>query len=208
MTTEVSEAERAWLVRIIAAIEPGDDVERRHLRAGRAWAAGGADLYRRHADDVPPMHLVTYAVPWHAAGSSILLGAHRKAGLWLPPGGHVAPGEHPWDAVTRECREQLGITARAPVQTGPHPVFFTITRTRRGAQHTDVALWYLVDTGPDEVAEYDHGAGDHDPGGDVEFSAVRWFTIMALRQESGHDVEPHLGRFLVKLASMSAWHAT
>ncbi|MFE5112552.1 hypothetical protein [Streptomyces sp. NPDC056663] len=26
----------------------------------------------------------------------MLLVAHRKAGLWLPAGGHVEPGEDPW----------------------------------------------------------------------------------------------------------------
>ncbi|MFG2951581.1 NUDIX domain-containing protein [Streptomyces adustus] len=43
----------------------------------------------------------------------MLLVAHCKAGLWLPAGGHVEPGEDPWAAMVRECREELGIHATA-----------------------------------------------------------------------------------------------
>ncbi|MGV9748387.1 NUDIX domain-containing protein [Rhodococcus zopfii] len=36
---------------------------------------------------------------------------HIGAGLWLPTGGHVEPGEHPLDTAIRETREELGIDA-------------------------------------------------------------------------------------------------
>ena len=38
-----------------------------------------------------------------------LLHWHRKIGLWLPPGGHVEPGEDPVQAVLREALEETGI---------------------------------------------------------------------------------------------------
>ncbi|MHB8375756.1 MAG: NUDIX domain-containing protein, partial [Dehalococcoidia bacterium] len=40
-----------------------------------------------------------------------LLHWHRKNGMWLPPGGHVEPGEDPVQAVEREVLEETGIAA-------------------------------------------------------------------------------------------------
>jgi 8-oxo-dGTP pyrophosphatase MutT (NUDIX family) len=53
---------------------------------------------------------VSYFVPFDPGSSSVLLAAHRKSGLVLPPGGHCARGELPWYTVQRECAEELGIT--------------------------------------------------------------------------------------------------
>lgn len=38
--------------------------------------------------------------------------------MWLPPGGHVEPGEDPWQTVVRECREELHIDAVPSSVTG------------------------------------------------------------------------------------------
>ncbi len=40
-----------------------------------------------------------------------LLHKHRKLGLWLPPGGHIEPGESPDEAVLREVLEETGLKA-------------------------------------------------------------------------------------------------
>jgi ADP-ribose pyrophosphatase YjhB (NUDIX family) len=42
----------------------------------------------------------------------VLLHFHPKLGKWLPPGGHIEPGELPDDAATREVREESGLTVR------------------------------------------------------------------------------------------------
>jgi 8-oxo-dGTP diphosphatase len=71
---------------------------------------------------------------------------HRKAGLWLPTGGHLEAGEIPADTIRREAPEELGIEA-AFTSLGPRPLFITVTETigRPDVRHTDVSLWYLVD---------------------------------------------------------------
>jgi hypothetical protein len=38
--------------------------------------------------DQPPQHLVTYFLPYDTVQNMVFLVAHRKAGLWLPPGVH------------------------------------------------------------------------------------------------------------------------
>jgi 8-oxo-dGTP pyrophosphatase MutT (NUDIX family) len=190
------EADRDHLLDVLAGIAPGDGLEREHLDWARAWVASGAELYRRGAIDVPPAHLVVYFVPRPADGEQILLVDHRKAGLWLPAGGHVEAGEDPWATVARECLEELHIPAVACTATGPHPQFVTVNQTHRGPQHTDVALWYLLDTDPAEVTGYDEG----------EFAAVRWWPLGGLRERlatpAAQDFEPQLARFLDKLTDV------
>ncbi len=41
-------------------------------------------------------------------GKTLLL-LHKKLGMWLPPGGHLRPGETPEDAARREIREETGL---------------------------------------------------------------------------------------------------
>ncbi|MFN0071830.1 MAG: NUDIX hydrolase [Chloroflexota bacterium] len=41
----------------------------------------------------------------------VLLHKHAKLGMWLPPGGHIEPGELPDDAAIREVHEETGVTA-------------------------------------------------------------------------------------------------
>ena len=39
----------------------------------------------------------------------VLLHFHRKLGFWLPPGGHIEPGELPDEAAIREVQEETGV---------------------------------------------------------------------------------------------------
>jgi 8-oxo-dGTP pyrophosphatase MutT (NUDIX family) len=39
----------------------------------------------------------------------VLLHWHRRLGLWLPPGGHIDPGELPDEAAVRETLEETGL---------------------------------------------------------------------------------------------------
>ncbi|WP_324839396.1 NUDIX domain-containing protein [Streptomyces sp. CB01373] len=113
LLTTPDDQPRADLLELVGAIEPWDDLERTHLEAATQWVASGAPVYRVRKPDVPAMHLVSYFVVLDDTCGQMLLVAHRKAGLWLPAGGHVEPGEDPWAAVVRECREELGIEAVA-----------------------------------------------------------------------------------------------
>ncbi|MFI0968208.1 NUDIX hydrolase [Streptomyces sp. NPDC021080] len=180
---------RAHLLELVDAIEPWDNLERTHLEAAAQWIVGGASLHRVRKPDIPAMHLVSYFVALDNTRGQQLLVAHRKAGLWLPTGGHVEPDEDPWAAAVRECREELGIEATASSITGELPFFLTVTETRGPGAHTDVSLWYLLDTDADSITSYDQG----------EFDAVRWLTDEQVLEESGELLDPHMHRFTHKL---------
>ncbi|WSB31281.1 NUDIX domain-containing protein [Streptomyces sp. NBC_01788] len=135
------------------------------------------------------MHLVSYFVVLDDTRERLLLVAHRKAGLWLPSGGHVEPGEDPWAAVVRECREELSIEAVASPINGEHPFFLTVTRTRGQRAHTDVSLWYLLNADADTITSYDQ----------AEFNAIRWLTDEQVLEESDELLDPQMHRFTRKL---------
>jgi 8-oxo-dGTP diphosphatase len=170
----------------VAAIRPLDALEASHRDDALAWIDSGADLCRLAKPATPPKHLVSYFAV--IADQQILLVDHRLADLWLPTGGHVEPGEHPRDAVRRELREELGIVPDHEVE---EPLMITCTTTvGETAGHTDVSLWYVVRVSRKQELHYDVS----------EFAGVRWFSWDDV---PAHRADPHLPRFLRKLANYS-----
>ena len=133
--------------------------------------------------------LVAGIVP---ADGGVFLVDHRLAGLWLPAGGHVEPGEDPLDTVRRETREELGIDAEFP-HGGGQPVFITVTPTTDppALRHTDVSLWYVLRGHRELPIRLDQR----------EFTGGRWWTTAEIRAAGPAVFDPHLGRFLAKLGA-------
>lgn len=172
---------RPVIRQMIAGIAPVDDRETGDIAETLDWIDSGAPLFRTAPPDVPPMHLVSYFALLD--GDHILLVDHRKAGLWLPSGGHVEPDEHPADTVRREIQEELSVEADF---IHPQPLFLTVQHTVGASQHTDVSLWFALRG--DRSKTY-----DFDPG---EFHAIRWFPMTDIPHGRS---EPHLSRFIDKL---------
>jgi 8-oxo-dGTP pyrophosphatase MutT (NUDIX family) len=117
-----------------------------------------ADPFDRYADLV------------HVTGSAIVSGPrgtvlhlHKKLGLWLQPGGHLDPGEAPWDAALREACEETGLPVRHPAG-GPAFIHLDVHLAAEGHVHLD--LRYLLASADAEPAP---AAG--------ESQQVRWFTL-------------------------------
>ena len=167
----------------VAAIKPLDELEREHIADVLAWIDSDAELCRIKRPATPPKHLVSYFVL--VDGEDVLLIDHKNAQLWLPTGGHVEPGEHPRATVAREMREELGIELEHQLET---PLMVTCcTTVGLTAGHTDVSLWYVVNEDRRRELHWDI----------EEFNSVKWFAFADVPHSRS---DPHLGRFLEKLA--------
>lgn len=97
-----------------------------------------------------PAPLDEHADPTHVTGSAIvvdeyhhvLLHRHKRLGRWLQPGGHLDPGETPWQAAVRETREETGVDGRHPHGV-PLLVHVDVHEGPRGHVHLD--LRYLLE---------------------------------------------------------------
>jgi len=174
---------------VVARLAPADEVEEQHRRQVLAWLDSTRDIFRRVKPATPDPHLVSYFLLTDDQQDTFLLVDHRLAGLWLPTGGHVEPGEHPASTVYREAREELGIEAEFSPVAGREPLFVTVTETAPpGGRHTDVSLWYVL-------------AGSRgqplvpDPG---EFREARWWTRAQIARADPAIFDPHLSRMLGK----------
>jgi 8-oxo-dGTP pyrophosphatase MutT (NUDIX family) len=177
------------VIDLVSALHPADELEERHRAGTLAWLRTTGDVFRRTRPATPPKHLVSYVLPTDPHDGGVLLVAHRNAGLWLPPGGHVEPGEHPADTAARELTEELGLPGDRVSRT---PVFLTVTRTvGADAGHTDVSLWFVATASRDDRLEPDAG----------EFLEVRWWSRAELAAADPAGFDPHMGRYLSKTAA-------
>ncbi|MBE1486160.1 NUDIX hydrolase [Plantactinospora soyae] len=174
---------------LVSGLVPTDELEERHRTETLHWLRSTDDVFRRVKPAVPPRHLVSYVVPVDPADGGVLLVDHVNAGLWLPPGGHVDPDEHPAETARREAYEELGV----PVGSGlvqTEPVFVTVTRTVGiDAGHTDVSLWFLLRLDREQPLSLDSG----------EFREARWWSPAEVRDADPTRFDPHFTRFWRKL---------
>jgi 8-oxo-dGTP pyrophosphatase MutT (NUDIX family) len=123
-----------------------------------------ADPFSEHAD---PVHVTGSAIVVGPRGTVLHL--HKRLHRWLQPGGHVEPGEAPWDTALRESIEETGLPLRhadnvhAINSDTPPLVHLDVHPAAKGHVHLD--LRYLLTT-PD--------ADPSPPPG--ESPEVRWFS--------------------------------
>ncbi|GAA5178958.1 NUDIX hydrolase [Rugosimonospora acidiphila] len=173
---------------IIRGLVPGDSLEAEHQSDTLRWLRSTDDVFRRVKPATPPRHLVAYIVPVDPTDGSVLLVDHINAGLWLPPGGHVEPDEHPARTARREAREELGIDADRG-RFDERPTFLTVTRTvGLDHGHTDVSVWFLVHCRRGMPLELDRN----------EFREARWWSPSELEAGDPGQFDPHFARFLSK----------
>jgi 8-oxo-dGTP diphosphatase len=181
---------RSGLERTIRAIDPLDELEAEHRANALAWVRATDEIYRTRKPDVPPKHLVAYFAVVDVDDGRVLLVDHINAGLWLPTGGHVEPGEDSRATVERELEEELGVTGPLVEGLSSNPLFVTQTTTvGSDAGHVDVSLWYVVAASVDDRLEPDPG----------EFHRVRWWSWAEVRAVPPETLDPHLPRFVSKL---------
>lgn len=173
---------------LVSGIEPWDELEEEHQVDTLRWLESTDDVFRRVKPATPDRHLVSYVVLVDDADSSSLLVEHINAGLWLPPGGHVEPDEHPADTARREAQEELGIVPVFAVHP-TRPAFVTVTRTvGQDHGHLDVSLWFLL------VGQRGMPLAP-DP---AEVHQARWWSPEEVLAEDPSRFDPNYSRFLTK----------
>lgn len=172
---------RSKMHQVVSAISPLDEIEQEHIHFVLDWIESGNEIFRVEKPATPETHLVCYFVITSPDMDQILLVDHKKAGLWLPPGGHVDPGEDPKETVRREAKEEFGIKAEFFFDK---PILLTVTKTVGNiARHTDISLWYLLKCEPLRFLDYDIN----------EFNQIHWFWIDEIPFEKS---DQHMKRFL------------
>ncbi len=167
----------------ILSIRPLDQLERVTKDAVIEWIESGTELCRLKKPNFPERHLVSYFAV--VDGDYLLLVDHINAELWVPPGGHVEPGEHPRETVLRECQEELGFRGEFLVNG---PILLTSTETLgETSGHTDISIWYALKGDKKAAIKFDRS----------EFHRVRWFHKDQLPKRT----DPHLNRFFQKFYS-------
>jgi 8-oxo-dGTP pyrophosphatase MutT (NUDIX family) len=154
---------RTALCELIAAHEPADDTEARHLRAMSELLDQVEAPWDRRA--VTPGHFTASAFVLSPDGERLLLIHHAKLGRWLQPGGHIDDGdEDVFAAALREVAEETGV--RGVVLAPGRPALLDVdvheipARPAKGEaahRHYDlrVLLWALddaVQAGSDALA--------------------------------------------------------
>jgi 8-oxo-dGTP pyrophosphatase MutT (NUDIX family) len=101
-------------------------------------------LARPFDEDADPVHVTGSAVVVGKRGTVLHL--HKRLHRWMQPGGHIDPGEAPWDAAHRESEEETGLRLRHP-DGGPRFIHLDVHEAAHG--HTHLDLRYLL-LAPDE----------------------------------------------------------
>lgn len=117
-------------------------------------------------DENSASHFSTFFLPYDGKTKKVFIIHHRKADLWLSPGGHIDKGEDLMTTLNREIDEELGIKNR--ITEGIKPFLLTITPINNSAQsckeHLDI--WYQIPMTGKEI--------NVNP---TEFHASRWVTL-------------------------------
>jgi 8-oxo-dGTP pyrophosphatase MutT (NUDIX family) len=159
-----SPEDRQWSAGLLRAVRDAvgdhpaaDDRE----EIAKARILDGLDrLPRPFDEEADPVHLTGSAVVVGRRGT--VLHRHKRLHRWMQPGGHLDPGEGPWDAALRESEEETGLPLRHPDE-GPRLLHVDVHEAAKGHIHLDLRYLLLA---PDEDP---HPPPDESP-------EARWYT--------------------------------
>lgn len=135
--------ERQQYISSIQKITPYDSLEINDINETLAWLISAPEIHKPLNLE---QHLGVICVVLSPDRKETFLLNHKKAKLWLPPGGHVDQGISFQDSVCAEMQEELNIE---PKLINSDPFFLTKTLTQGlNAGHYDITVWFLVEGDP------------------------------------------------------------
>lgn len=173
-------------MRLVEELAPTDALGATDREQALAWLRSTDDVFRRARPRTPSPHLVSAFVLVDREQGRLLLCHHRLAGMWLPTGGHVEPGEHPLATVRREVVEELGVPYAPDPVLGEAPFLLAMAATVGAPEtrHVDATLWYALEGRVGQPLTPD----------DREFHRVAWWSAEELTRAGDVPVDPHLSR--------------
>lgn len=183
--------DRKSLYALVEAIDSFDQQEKKLIDDSLLWIQSGKEMFRIQKPNVPPKHWIVYMPIIDLSSNKILLGDHITSGLWLPPGGHVDPWEHPRKTAYRELEEELFIKGdildKKPFMISSNATLITRKGNAIGKiNHEDVGIWYLFKGDSSKKWKFD----------EREFRSLSWFPLSQVPLDC---TEPNMERFLAKL---------
>lgn len=152
----------------VAAHAPSDDIE---VDAQKQILAAMERLPFPLAEEGDRVHLTGSGMVVGPRG--VVLHLHKRMGIWLQPGGHIDPGESPWDAAVRETLEETGLVAAHP-DAGPKLVHVDVHDAPKDHVHLD--LRYLLHAPDEDPAP--------PPGESPDAKWFSWYDAMDVENES------------------------
>ncbi len=99
-------------------------------------------LDRPFDEHASPTHVTASAIITGDAG--VVLHRHKRLGIWLQPGGHIDPGELPWDAARRESLEETGLPVTPAGREPSTLLHVDVHPGPRGHTHLDVRYHFTA----------------------------------------------------------------
>jgi 8-oxo-dGTP pyrophosphatase MutT (NUDIX family) len=132
----------------------------------------------------------------------VLLVHHNRFGRWVPPGGHIEPGETFAQTAAREFKEETGLLVRVlssqaaeihppDANATPEPVPFYVDLEREGFRVPAVAQYYFVQ-------RQDGTAGQELHAQPEEVFDAAWFTLADLDGLPTFEQVRSLARFALR----------
>lgn len=123
----------------VAARLPTDSRERDSIAQFLETFDGLDRPFDEHAS---PTHVTASAIITGDAG--VVLHRHKRLGIWLQPGGHIDPGELPWDGARREALEETGLVV-TPAGSEPSTLLHVdVHPGPRGHTHLDLRYHFVA----------------------------------------------------------------
>ena len=168
MSPRRREADRSLIQTVVTQVSQRVPLDGREARSRHRALVALGHLQQPFDQRADPTHVTGSALIEGPRG--ILLLRHKRLGILVQPGGHIEPGESPWEAARREAEEETGLELRFVGGRASRPPGAAVALAHLdvhdgGRGHTHLDLRYVLEPVGGEIPRPPVG----------ESQDVRWF---------------------------------